>query len=111
MRKEIMKGEKTSTDILSVRRWMAIAAVPLFALICSFALRSEAHAYTITVGVDGTDTDGCEATASTSTSEAGVTITITATPANRFDRWSVNAENVELFSTTEAVTTFEMPSE
>lgn len=116
MRKEIMKGEKTSTDLLNVRRWMAIAAVPLFALICSFALKSEAYASrAVNVSVDGADTDGCAVTAtnnretSTTTLVAtpGDRITITATPADRFQGWIVLSGNVDLATTAE--TTFTMP--
>ena len=118
MRKEKMKGEKTSTDLSNVRRWMAIAAVPLFVLSCSFALRSEAHAsHAVRVYVDGVDTDGCAVTATnwrdTSTTTLVATpedtITITATPADRFQRWMVDPENVDLASTTTAQTTFTMP--
>lgn len=116
MRKEIMKGEKTSTDLSNVRRWMAIAAAPLFVLICSFALRSEAHAgRAVNVSVDGVDTDGCAVIASNDYGTQGTsievtpgdTVTITATPADRFQRWIVLSDNVDLASTAE--TTFTMP--
>lgn len=114
MRKVIMKGKKTSADLSNVRRWMAIAAVPLFALICSFALKSEAYAdvmeYTVEISVEGTDTAECMAIASVDQTAQGETVTITATPADRFQRWIVTSENVELASTTTAQTTFTMPN-
>lgn len=112
MRKEIMKGEKTSTDLSNVRRWMAIAAVPLFALICSFALKSEAYAdvmeHTVEISVEGTDTAECMAIASVDQTAQGETVTITASPANRFQGWNVILGGVTLNSTTDPETTFVM---